>query len=632
MGAGKFREWPPFFVSPIREGGDLENFGRHGDLRKSRSSLFKHTLCWRKPLPLRFNASKVTLSGFAGGEYLPLPASKGPAFPSVRLSSRRSLLTLDGYPASPANFAQGQRLSPKTVETSERKNLNSRSEVLFRVFRIFLVGILTVNLWGCTGLYFHRVPLEKPPRPAGMISNLSFREQWQGFFFYGEKIGFSHFWIEEAEDLPGAFRISSEAVIRFKMLGVKKESVFKQVDYVTPDLRLLKVRGDQKLDGEVRRVEAEVVDGGIRVKTETGGRWTEHHIPVEGSIYPSLAQYLYPPLKGMDIGRKYRYRIFSPQSLSVMEINQKVLGFKGSDLFEGPAFEIETRASGINPRLWINTRGEMVFEKAGVLIAAKEDEYSAKRFVYEASLSKKDILLDYSLVKADRVIPNPRAVRLLHLRLKGLEEKELVISDERQQAHIKREGDTPVAEFVVSLEKTGKEAPLVLPISKREYSPYLQPSFRIESGNREIIQRAKAILDGEENSLLAVRKLVHWVSNHLEDALVDSFSALDALQRKKGECQAHAHLYTALCRAAGIPTRVVSGLVYMEEMGFLYHAWAESFIGYWVAVDPTFDQIPADATHVKLTEGESFRDLSPLVKVIGRLEATIVEVGTLLKN
>jgi len=51
----------------------------------------------------------VTLSGLAGGEYLPLPASKGLAFPF--------LLTLDGYPTSPAIYAQGQRFSPKIKET-----------------------------------------------------------------------------------------------------------------------------------------------------------------------------------------------------------------------------------------------------------------------------------------------------------------------------------------------------------------------------------------------------------------------------------------------------------------------------------------------------------------------------------
>ncbi len=487
------------------------------------------------------------------------------------------------------------------------------------------VGISALALWGCTGLYFQHVPLEEAPAPAEVVSNLAFREQWQGIFFYGEKIGFSHFRIEEAEDLPGAFKISSEAVLRFKMVGIEKESLFKEVDYVTPDLRLLRVIGEQKLDGETRRVEAAVVDGGIRVETETGGRREEHHIPVEGPVYPSLAQYLYPPLQGMDIGKEYQYRIFSPHDLSVMEVSQRVVAFKRSDLFEGPAFEIKTKAAGINPTVWINTRGEVVFEKVGALIAAKEDEHSAKRFVYESSLSKKDILLDYSLVKADRIIPNPREVRELRLELRGLDEPNLVISDERQRARIKRDGDDSVVEFIVSLENRDEKDSLMLPISKREYMRYLQPSFRIESGNKEIIRRAREILEGEGNGFLAVEKLAHWVGSYLEDELVESFSALDALRRKKGECQAHAYLYTALCRAAGIPTRVVSGLVYMEETGFLYHTWAESFVGYWIAVDPTFDQIPADATHIKLTEGESFRDLSPLVNVIGRLQATVVD-------
>ena len=506
-----------------------------------------------------------------------------------------------------------------------RKNLNSRSELLSRVFKRPLIGILTMALWGCTGLYFHRVPLEKAFAPAEVISSLGFREHWQGFFWYGEKIGFSHFRIEEVREFRGAFKISSEAVIRFKMLGIKKESLLKEVDYVTPDLRLLRANGEQKLDGKIRRIEAAVEGGGLRLKTEREGRWAERFIPVEGPIYPSLSQYLYPHMKGMDVGRHYRYRIFSAQSLSVMEVNQRVLAFKRSDLFEGPAFEIETKVSGINPKVWINMRGEMVFEMAGPLIAAKEDEVSAKRFIYESSLSKRDVLLDYSLVKVDRAIPNPRKLRVLHVRLKGLDDPKLVISDQRQWTSIKREGNTSVVEFVISVGKRG-ERPLVgIPIPKKKYGRYLQTSPRIESGNREIVQRAKAILGGESSGLLALTKLAHWVSDHVEDALVDSFSALDALHGKKGECQAHAYLYTALCRAAGIPTKVVSGLVYMEKVGFLYHAWAESFIGYWIPVDPTFDQIPADATHIKLVEGESFRDLSPLVKVIGRLQATIVD-------
>ncbi len=59
---------------------------------------------------LRFNTSKVTLSGFAGGEYLPLPASEGPAFPC--------LVTLDGYSTSSADYAQKHQYLPeKSPET-----------------------------------------------------------------------------------------------------------------------------------------------------------------------------------------------------------------------------------------------------------------------------------------------------------------------------------------------------------------------------------------------------------------------------------------------------------------------------------------------------------------------------------
>jgi hypothetical protein len=93
----------------------------------------------RKPLSLRSNASKVTLSGFAGGEYLPRPASKGLAFPF--------LLALDGYPTSPANYAHGQRFSPGTQENRERQNLNSRSELLLPVFQRSQWGVLTFEFW-----------------------------------------------------------------------------------------------------------------------------------------------------------------------------------------------------------------------------------------------------------------------------------------------------------------------------------------------------------------------------------------------------------------------------------------------------------------------------------------------------
>jgi hypothetical protein len=54
----------------------------------------------------------VTLSGLAGGEYLPLPASKGLAFPF--------LLTLEGYtPPLQQSTLKDNGFSPKIKETPE---------------------------------------------------------------------------------------------------------------------------------------------------------------------------------------------------------------------------------------------------------------------------------------------------------------------------------------------------------------------------------------------------------------------------------------------------------------------------------------------------------------------------------
>jgi hypothetical protein len=88
-------------------------------------------------------------------------------------------------------------------------------------------------------------------------------------------------------------------------------------------------------------------------------------------------------------------------------------------------------------------------------------------------------------------------------------------------------------------------------------------------------------------------------------------------------------LYAAFARAAKIPTRVVNGVVYSKNhQGFLYHTWAESLVdGRWMAIDPTLRQIPADATHIKLIEGERMGDLLPLVDLIGHIKIEIIAVA-----
>ena len=90
---------------------------------------------------------------------------------------------------------------------------------------------------------------------------------------------------------------------------------------------------------------------------------------------------------------------------------------------------------------------------------------------------------------------------------------------------------------------------------------------------------ARASSARERDAATAARALVDWVHEHLEqEPSVTVPSAREVLAARRGDCNEHAVLLTALARAAGIPARVVAGVVYLED-GFYYHAWNELWLG-----------------------------------------------------
>jgi transglutaminase-like putative cysteine protease len=171
-------------------------------------------------------------------------------------------------------------------------------------------------------------------------------------------------------------------------------------------------------------------------------------------------------------------------------------------------------------------------------------------------------------------------------------------------------------------------APAAEAASTARRERYLRPSIAAQSADPAIRGLAETIVKGAGTDEERMARILGWLNENIDKAPIDAFSALDVLKKRKAECQGHAYLYTALARAAGVPTRVVNGLVYSEQFqGFLYHSWAESFVGTrWQAVDPIFGQRAADATHLKLVEGEDLADLLPLTESVGKLGLRVLEV------
>ena len=87
------------------------------------------------------------------------------------------------------------------------------------------------------------------------------------------------------------------------------------------------------------------------------------------------------------------------------------------------------------------------------------------------------------------------------------------------------------------------------------------------------------------------------------------YSALDTVTRRAGDCTEAAVLLAALGRAAGIPTRVASGLAYSRAAyhgvsnAFLPHSWTLAYVdGAWRSFDLALEEF--DSTHIALTVGD----------------------------
>ena len=479
-------------------------------------------------------------------------------------------------------------------------------------------------LWlsGCASWYFRDAGAPPAPPPQYSLEQWPYKEYWTGIVFNGAKIGFSRLSVAPAAD--SRYEVQSEAAFVLHFLGLEKKFRFRSSDIVNSDLTLQRFDYDYHIDGNDLKLSGEVDNGMLRVHIDTAGNRTDQEIPFTGPVYSTSVLPLYPLRRGLEVGRRHVYAVYDGETQILARVEQDVLGYETSDLFDGPAFKVETRMHGHKTTTWVSADGLPQFEMAlnGVLISALETEKQARRYLALASLNKQDVLLDFSLVRPDRPIPGARQLDYLKIAIEGIEQRLVPPTDSGQRC--------TWADNVATCELRRQSPPPTITgtYDSKQRSHYLRPTITAPSIDPRIRTTAQEIAGDTKDVLEIINRLVGWIQANIQKSPVDVFSALDVLETKKAECQGHAYLYTAFARALGIPTRVVNGLAYSEELkGFLYHSWNESLIGgTWLSVDPTFGQVGVDATHIKLLEGESTAELMPLVDIVGRIRATILSL------
>ncbi len=160
-------------------------------------------------------------------------------------------------------------------------------------------------------------------------------------------------------------------------------------------------------------------------------------------------------------------------------------------------------------------------------------------------------------------------------------------------------------------------------LNSSETAPFLLGAPYLSIDDPTIISTSHSIVGTETDAYKAVKLLHDWVYSHLtpEGQLGLPRSASDICANPEGVCRDYAVLYTALARAAGIPTKIEAGLVGFHGR-FYYHAWASSFIGGsigWLPVDATLPTMFVDASHISLGSGDPTVMFS-LADVIGNMK------------
>ena len=190
-------------------------------------------------------------------------------------------------------------------------------------------------------------------------------------------------------------------------------------------------------------------------------------------------------------------------------------------------------------------------------------------------------------------------------------------------------GDTLVVRRETGVGGPGKGPALYearLPLVDTALAADLAPEPLVQSDDPRIEAQARQVLGRERRAGPAAELLVRWVHDNLKKEITISVpSAVQVLDERRGDCNEHTVLYVALARAVGLPARTAAGLVYLRGR-FYYHAWPEVWLGEWVAVDPTFGQFPADASHLRFVIGGLARQLE-LLRLIGRVHVAVVGGG-----
>lgn len=437
--------------------------------------------------------------------------------------------------------------------------------------------------------------------PSKVFSGEFFEEgantEYLGIYLKGHKVGYLASKIDTVEN---GYRVYSNTYLKLSPIpGMEKEVMYRVTANTDLSYDLKDFEFSMFSDDYLFEAKGERHNGKLLVDMNVAGQKRTNEYEIKSSYMPATIEGL------VKTGKTGSFEFFDPTMQSLFEIKVKNLG---ADTLEGKSVnKYSVMQSGMEMIFWISDKGELLRSESPIGLVMKKEERIAKEDITTVDFK----LYDSYAIRVKKEIKNPRDISMLKIRLDSVDLSGLRIEDDRQTL----KGNI----LTIKKAEPGKNKKI-----PKDIEEFLQATAFIPSDDEKIIKIAEEITKGKEG-IEAVREIVSYVDKKLTDKPTFSIpNALDALESEEGDCNEHSALAVALLRAVRIPSRVEVGLVYVGE-AFYYHAWVGVYLGgKWISTDPTFGQIIADPTHVKLEYG-GFENQAKLYRVINKLQISVLD-------
>lgn len=201
---------------------------------------------------------------------------------------------------------------------------------------------------------------------------------------------------------------------------------------------------------------------------------------------------------------------------------------------------------------------------------------------------------------------------------------------------IKRLVEKDSKDHAVELTVIAKPIPPVNSRIVKAEDKFLAPSSFLQSRDPAVIEHADRAAGGETDQSRIATRMEKYVHDKLtrKNFSTAMASAAEVAQQMEGDCTEHAVLLAAMLRAKKVPSRVATGLVYVEALNaFGGHMWTEAFLGGdWIPLDATLGRGGIGPAHLKMADSALDEDAPlpvstflPAYQALGKLKIELLK-------